>query len=71
MNTPKGPSPEDIATGDPQLRPNDITAHSEGLDCEDPDCQACCAEFRGHEFDASGDCRCGLSHYEFKTGVKI
>jgi hypothetical protein len=51
------PTENDIATGDPQMRPNDITAqeiaHEEGKPCDEEDCQDCCGEFAGHEHDSS------------------
>ena len=37
----RGPDAHDIATGDPQMTPDDITAHSEGLDCGMEDCEKC------------------------------
>jgi len=42
------PTEHDIATGDPQMRPDDITreeaAHASGEDCEVEECQECCGE---------------------------
>ena len=64
------PSEHDIATGDPQMRPDDITAqevlHDMGKPCEDEDCQECCGKFIGHEFDMDegGYCQCGANGYE-------
>jgi uncharacterized protein (UPF0335 family) len=40
--------------------------HEMNQDCEEEDCQECCGEFHGHEFDSSegGYCQCGANGYE-------
>ena len=41
-------------------------AHENGDACEEFDCQDCCGEFYGHEYDTSegGYCECGANGYE-------
>lgn len=41
-------------------------AHEENRTCDEPDCQECCGEYNGHEFDSSegGYCECGANGYE-------
>ena len=59
------PSAEDIATGDPQMRPDDITCADTGEPCDNEDCQYCCGEYAGHEHDSSegGYClNCGKEY---------
>jgi hypothetical protein len=36
-------------------------SHEKGEDCEQDDCQECCGEFHGHEYDPDegGYCYCG------------
>jgi hypothetical protein len=66
------PSPEDIATGDPQMRPNDITAqdaaHESGNPCDEEDCEECCAEFCGHEYDPGEGMLCINCGKEYEGG---
>ena len=67
MNNDK-PSANDIATGDPQMRKDDITAqdaaHDSGDSCDEEDCQDCCGEFIGHEFDPDEGGYCMNDHCE-------
>ena len=57
------PSEKDIATGDPQMLPDDITAqealHEAGEACDEEDCQECCGKFCGHEFEDYHCLNCG------------
>lgn len=41
-------------------------AHDKNEACDEDDCQECCGEFHGHEFDVDegGYCMCGLNGYE-------
>lgn len=40
--------------------------HEMNQDCDADDCETCCGEYRGHEFDSSegGHCICGANGYE-------
>jgi hypothetical protein len=72
MSRPIGMTDKDVASGDPQCHPSDITAqevaHDMGEACDEEDCQECCGDFIGHDHDPDEGMMCINCGKEWEGG---